>query len=507
MPAIASEKIPILNREPQGCCIGIPKRWLLVVLGFFGFFNVYAMRVNLSVAMVAMVQKPVHTDDNGSSSVACVELLKQYSDDTNTSNADTMQGEFDWDASTQSVILGSFFYGYIFTQIPGGFIAEKYGAKWLYGIGVLITSVFTLLTPYAAHWGVGPLVAVRAIEGLGEGVTFPAMNAMIGRWAPKMERSRMAAIIYSGAAVGNVFSFALSGYISATIGWPSVFYIFGAAGMVWTVFWLLFVFETPEHHPCITQEEIKLIRRGQDSSGVWEAPCVPWKAILSSSYVWALVITHFGQNWGFYTLLTELPTYLATILHFDLKRNGTLSAFPYLMQALLAIFGSFLADKLRSTGRYRINTIRKGFNSVAFFSPAICVAIVGYVGCEPTAIIILLGLAVGLNGVSQSGYNVTHVDMCPEFAGTLMGITNCIANFSGFLAPAFVGYITQSGQTVNNWRIVFFTTSAVYVVCGLVYNFFCTAEPQPWGTNRIISKKSFDEKDDDMRTSILDNPS
>ncbi|XP_055941336.1 putative inorganic phosphate cotransporter isoform X2 [Argiope bruennichi] len=516
-----SEKIPILGRERRQCCIdgqesfgipdqrnthclsGCPKRWLLILLGFFGFVNVYAMRVNLSVAMVAMVRKQDRID-NANVGIACFELLKQGPNGTSSSS--DSDGDFDWDPSTQSLILGSFFYGYVITQIPGGYFAEKYGAKWLYGIGVFITSVFTLLTPYAAFWGVWPLIIVRAIEGLGEGVTFPAMNALLGRWAPKNERSRMASIVYNGAAVGNVISFALSGIISDTLGWPSVFYIFGFLGIIWTFFWLFLVYETPELHPCITEEEIKYIRKGQDSSGVWKTPAVPWKAILTSRFLWALVITHFGQNWGFYTLLTELPTYLAKILHFDLKQNGMLSAIPYLMQACLAICASFIADRLRASGRYRINTIRKWFNSVAFFSPALCIALIPYVGCEPTVIIILLAISVGLNGFSHSGFNVTHVDMSPEFAGTLMGITNCIANLTGFLAPAYVGVIIQTGQTLNNWRIVFFTTSAVYVVSGLVYNIFCTAELQPWGTARPTGRKSVDELDDDIRTAIMDNP-
>ncbi len=50
----------------------------------------------------------------------------------------------------------------------GGYLAEKFGGKWFLGLGSLVTAVFTLLTPVAAKWGTGPLIAVRIIEGLGE---------------------------------------------------------------------------------------------------------------------------------------------------------------------------------------------------------------------------------------------------------------------------------------------------------------------------------------------------
>ncbi len=65
-------------------------------------------------------------------------------------------------------LLSAFFCGYILTQIPGGWLAHKYGAKYVYGIGIVMTAIFTLLTPIAADISVWALVAVRALEGLFE---------------------------------------------------------------------------------------------------------------------------------------------------------------------------------------------------------------------------------------------------------------------------------------------------------------------------------------------------
>ncbi|XP_054719646.1 LOW QUALITY PROTEIN: putative inorganic phosphate cotransporter [Uloborus diversus] len=459
---------------------------------FLGIFNVYAMRVNLSVAMVAMVRKTFHPDfpPEGGPEVACLNLLESRQS-TNYSNvmlsSTSVHGEFDWDSDTQGLILGSFFYGYVITQIPGGIAAEKWGAKWLFGIGVLITSIFTLLTPLAARWNVYALIAARVIEGLGEGVTYPAMNSLLGRWAPKYERSRLATLVYSGGPIGTVVALSLSGYLSSSTflgGWPSVFYVFGALGCVWFFFWIFFIYESPDQHPRISKAELNYIRRGQDRQEGVRAP-VPWRAILTSGSLWALVVTHFGNNWGFYTLLTELPTYLSNILHFDLKQNGTLSALPYLTQAIFGVFASLVADKMRANSNLRITAIRKIMNSVAFYGPGLGVLAVAFVGCDPAVIVALLALSVGFNGFIYSGFNVTHVDMSPEFAGTLMGITNCVANVSGFLAPAFVGWAIRDGQTLKNWGTVFVTTSTVYFFTGSVFNLFASAELQPWGAPTI----------------------
>jgi len=80
-----------------------------------------------------------------------------------------LQGEhFDWDENTQAILLGSFFYGYIVTQIPGGWLSQVFGGKKLFGFGVLCTAALTLLTPLAARLGTGAFIALRVVEGLGE---------------------------------------------------------------------------------------------------------------------------------------------------------------------------------------------------------------------------------------------------------------------------------------------------------------------------------------------------
>ena len=227
-------------------------RHTFVLLSFLGFANIYAMRVNLSVAIVAMV----HSSDRKNNTDIGTECRFPNSthDDKNNGN-----GEFDWDSTEQGLILGSFFYGYVVTQIPGGYFAEKYGGKWFYGIGTLVTAILTLLTPLAAKAGVGLFVACRILEGLGEGMTYPAMHAMISKWVPLNERSKFLSLIFSGAQFGTVISLPISGLMADKINWQSVFYFFGVLGCVWFIFWAFLIFSSPQTHPRITSNELHYI--------------------------------------------------------------------------------------------------------------------------------------------------------------------------------------------------------------------------------------------------------
>ena len=68
----------------------------------------------------------------------------------------------------------------------------------------------------------------------------------------------------------------------------------------------------------------------------------------------------------------------------------------------------------------------------------------GYVDCTtPALAIVLLTLAVSLTGFQYSGFLINHVDIAPQYAGILFGISNSIAAVTGFISPAVVGIITK----------------------------------------------------------------
>jgi len=275
---------------------GRPAGWgvrhTFVFLGFLGFANVYAMRVNLSVAIIYMVNNTAIPHDNVSSAGSCpgapLNATKHSKD-----------GPFVWPEAQQGIILGMFFYGYVLTQLPGGRLAEMFGGKWLFGVGVLVTAVFTLLTPLAATSNrLYLLYAVRVVEGLGEGVTFPAMLAMLARWSAPTERSRFTSNAYAGSAFGTVISMPLSVYLCEAVSWQSVFYVFGALGILWFLAWSWLVYDGPEEHPSISQQEKDFLQAALTECEAERPSAIPWRAIATSPAVWAIAATHVTQGFG-----------------------------------------------------------------------------------------------------------------------------------------------------------------------------------------------------------------
>lgn len=80
-------------------------------------------------------------------------------------DGDIQQTKFQWDEYMQNMILGSFFWGYICTELPGGRLAEIIGGRRVFGASMLVASVVTLLTPPAAYLSHVAVIVLRVILG------------------------------------------------------------------------------------------------------------------------------------------------------------------------------------------------------------------------------------------------------------------------------------------------------------------------------------------------------
>lgn len=74
-------------------------------------------------------------------------------------------GNIEWDKKTQGMVLGSFFWGYLASQIPAGWLATRIGGKWLFGVAMLVAAMLTIITPVVAENTFVGLMVVRILLG------------------------------------------------------------------------------------------------------------------------------------------------------------------------------------------------------------------------------------------------------------------------------------------------------------------------------------------------------
>ena len=418
----------------EGAPIGYwPRRWILVCGCFLSIVVCYIDRVNISYAILPMA--------------------KQYG----------------WDTATQGWVLSAFFMGYLVTQLLGGWWAAHIGGRRLLAFGVLWWSLFTILTPLAASFSLGALIAARIGMGFGEGVAFPAIYQLFGRWIPLHERARAAALNGSGIPLGTVAATILTPWLASGFGWPVVFYAFGAVGIFWYAFWQLTSSERVEDAPGIHASEVAYIRA--HTVAAIAKPVVPWGRILRSVPVWALVFNHFCANWGFYVILSWLPRYFADVHGLDLKGAGYASLLPWVVMFAMANVGAQLADGLLKRGR-SVTFVRKLMQSVGFLGAAAALLAIGQVHTVLPAIG-LMCVSLGLGSFALSGFASNHLDIGPRYAGALMGLSNTAGTLPGVIGVAVTGYILEA---TGSWALVLGIAAALYVAGAVVWLAASTGE-------------------------------
>ncbi|XP_035651051.1 sialin-like isoform X5 [Oncorhynchus keta] len=491
-PLLKKQVVDVDDSVPPQCCSA---RYNLAIMMFFGFSVVYGLRVNLSVAMVAMVNG-TNSQPTLNSSVGHECPVSSHGNNNGSQTPDQPDGipQYSWDSPTQGLLLGAFFFGYLVTQIPGGYLAGHFGGSIFLGGGVLGTAALTLLTPLAAQLGPYWLFGLRALEGFGEGVTFPAMMAMWARWAPPLERSRLISLSGSGANFGAFVALPLTGFICHSLGWPAVFYMCGGAGCIWAVFWFILVSDQPGTHPRISTREKHYIINSIGKDGGAHGWSVPLLPMVLSVPLWAIIVSQMCANWGYYTLLTSLPTYMDTVLHFDLRQNAFLSALPYLGGWAFSVISGVVADSLLEKELLSVTAVRKIFTITGLLLPAAFLVAVGFSGCSGVLAVTFLTLSTTVGGTSAAGVFINQIDIAPRYAGVLLGITNTFATIPGVVAPIITGYLTKD-HSLAGWRNVFCLSAGISAGGALVFTLFGSGKVQKWALAEEEQEQAETERD------------
>lgn len=150
-------------------------------------------------------------------------------------------------------------------------------------------------------------------------------------------------------------------------------------------------------------------------------------------------------------------------------------------------------------------TARKISTVISTIVPGVCLVGMCFIGCLHYTAVVIMSVGIIAGGASYCGFLSNHMDISPNFAGTLMALTNTVATIPGIALPQLVGYITNGNvscfrnksnfelcciffylfffvkkQTIHAWRLIFGLTNVMYFVELVTYTIMATAEVQPW---------------------------
>ncbi|XP_014470569.1 PREDICTED: sialin isoform X2 [Dinoponera quadriceps] len=468
--------------------------WYMV---FCGFAINYVLRINLNLIIVAMVipypkaaavaQCSVENSTASWTNETDSNVFFPITTPSYSSENVTYEDRFAWNEYQQGLALGSYYWLHWLSQVPGGLLARRYGTKLVFGLGNFLTALLGFFIPYATH--LYSLLALRVLQGLIAGVAWPSMHDMTAKWIPPNERSKFVSA-YLGSSVGVAITYPLCAAVSSTLGWGASFHVTSLLGVIWYCFWHFLVYDSPQQHPRISDEEKKyIVDNIAGSVEEEETKEIPWKEILRSGPVWVTIAAHWSGAWGFFTLMAQAPSYFNFVHGWDINAAGVLAGAPHVLRMIFSYFYSIMSDWLLRTNRMSLTNVRKLATFVCTGVQGIFIIALGYSGCQPLLAVVFMMTGTAVNGAVSASSLASFVDLSPNYASVLLGTCGMIVTWSGFISPAIVGILTNNNQTVGQWRVAFLIAAANSLAGCIIYMIFGTSKEQPWNQYGKLNSK------------------
>ncbi|CAF4061355.1 unnamed protein product [Adineta steineri] len=482
------------------------KRFTLALLVFFAFIVQYSQRVNLPIAIVCMVNRTKSHEYQLSFNSTTTTTIKPLV--TALQKRGFLQEkQFNWMELQQQILLGGYWAGYIFTQVPGGWLATTIGAKWVFAGSLFTSSIASfastmMYTMSSTHFI--SMFLLRFIVGLAHGVLFPATIALWSLWAVPQERSTLASIGFCGTHLGTSVTMLVGGLFCRHLysGWMYIFCLTGILGFIWLLLWISLTSDSPNNHKTISDHERDYICNLTGSTGKKRSmtlASIPWKNIFTSKPLIALFITHIANLFGLFFFLTNLGKILTEIHRVPTQYTGYILACGFFLTLLTSLSSGIIADNLVRNNVMTLTTARKMFNSLTSFIPVLCMISLCF--CDESKkvlgiITILVFLASSGLGYG-SGYVVNFADIVPAYSGVIFGLGNSFASIAGVIGNIIAGMIVTK-PVLEQWRKLFIMFGIVYFIGGIVFLLFGSAVPRKWAkfqsVNNEKEKKLNDEE-------------
>ena len=374
-----------------------------------------------------------------------------------------LEKEFTWSETDYARIIMAFTAAYAVGLLALGWLIDKIGTKKGYSITIVFWSVAGMLHALArSAFGFG---LARVGLGLGEGGNYPAAVKTVAEWFPNKERALATGLFNAGTSVGVVVALILVPWILTTYGWQEVFWITGALGFVWLIFWLLF-YDIPARQKRLTTEEYNYIISGQEKEEQYsnEKAKVNWLRLFSFPQTWAYITGKGLIDPIYWFFLFWLPSYFASTFNLDLKKPSLELMLIYTATTVGSISGGWFSSLLIKRGWAVIKARKAVILVIAFLELSV---ILIQFATNVWVAVGLISFAVALHQAWATNVFTLPSDMFPKQAvSSIVGIGGMAGAVGGILFPMLIGSLLDTYKAAGNLAGGY---NIIFTICGFTY--------------------------------------
>jgi D-galactonate transporter len=384
-----------------------------------------------------------------------------------------MRAEFGLDAIRMGYIFSAFSWAYVLSQVPAGWILDRFGARRVYAASIFLWSLFTLLQGAIGLLGsagaaVAGLFVLRFATGAAEAPAFPANAKVVASWFPTNERGTASAIFNSAQYFAAVVFTPLMAWLTHAYGWHHVYSVMGVAGLLLAFAWVRFM-RNPADHPGVNRQELEYIEagggivNGHQRAAPAERKGANWtlvRQLLCNRMLVGVYLAQYCINVLTYFFLTWFPIYLVQARHMTILKAGFVASLPAVCGFLGGVLGGVASDAIIRSGRSL--TVARKVPIVGGMLLSSCIVGCNYVGSD-WIVVALMSLAFFGKGLGALGWAVI-ADTAPREAIGLSGsIFNMFGNVAGIVTPIVIGYLVATSGSFNG-ALAFVGVNAIVTV-------------------------------------------
>ncbi|NLU76525.1 MFS transporter [Streptomyces sp. HNM0575] len=373
-----------------------------------------------------------------------------------------MHGDLSLSPADEGMVTGIFFLGYVFLQIPGAILAQRWSAR---------KTVVILMVA----WGVAAMACglvqtkeqfyvARFVLGLFEGGVWPAVLILLASWFPLRERARANALWMACLPISSILMAPLSGLMLDHMDWRWVLMLQGFPPLVWAVVWWFAVADRPSQARWISRSEAEYVEGelAADEAGKPATGSGSYLDAVRQRSVLVLIGVYFFWITGFYGFTLWLPSVVKTLTHDGSSTEvGLLSAIPFTVALIVMVANAAWSDR---TGKRR--------QAVAVpLVVAIVALLLGQVVEGGVWGMLLLCVTAGAVYAPYGPFWAIPGGVLRfEVVAVAMGLINALGNLGGYVGPYIVGWLTDStGTSVTGFAVLagFLAVAVVLVLTGL----------------------------------------
>lgn len=400
-------------------------------------------------------------------SLLLIATIINYVDRVNISiAAPFMAKDLGLDKIEMGLIFSAFAWTYAFALVPAGFIADRFGSRFTYGVSLISWSAVTIFQGFAT--GFASLFGLRLAVGAMEAPAFPANSRAVTVWFPARERGLASSIYVCGQYLGTALFTGALIWLATTYDWRHVFYTTGAAGVIFGVIWL-FLYRDPMSCKKVSKEELKYI---EDGGGLVKASQertrFNWRQVAELfryRQIWAICIGKFASTSALYFFLTWFPTYLMEERHLTNLKVGIFAVLPFIGATIGILLAGIVSDLLIRRG-VSLSFARK-LPLVVGSMLGMSIVLVNFTDSNVICIAILT-VAFFAQGIASSSWAAVSEVAPKELIGLTGGVTSLAANIGGIVTPIVIGAIVHY---TGSFAYAFWFIGGVALIGTLSYSF------------------------------------